>query len=142
MTAPFRTTRRVEFADTDMAGIVHFSAFFRFMESAEHEFLRARGLSVVLDWDGEHLGFPRVAASSVCYPCRRVARAGGASRPRAGLGGRLNPRSGVGPMSAMFRCSRGHEWQDHFDDAPSLVDGGLYCPVCGVSSSAGLLPVG
>ena len=25
MTEPFRTTRRVEFADTDMAGIAHFS---------------------------------------------------------------------------------------------------------------------
>jgi YbgC/YbaW family acyl-CoA thioester hydrolase len=63
MSAVFRTTRRVEFADTDMAGIVHFSAFFRYMEAAEHEFLRARGLSVVLDWEGEALGFPRVSAS-------------------------------------------------------------------------------
>ena len=35
MTNPFRTTRRVEFADTDMAGIVHFANFFRFMEAAE-----------------------------------------------------------------------------------------------------------
>lgn len=59
----FRTTRRVEFADTDMAGIAHFSAFFRWMEAAEHEFLRSRGLSVVLEWQGEKLGFPRVSAS-------------------------------------------------------------------------------
>jgi acyl-CoA thioester hydrolase len=29
MSAVFRTTRRVEFADTDMAGIAHFSNFFR-----------------------------------------------------------------------------------------------------------------
>ncbi|MHC4772214.1 MAG: acyl-CoA thioesterase, partial [Planctomycetota bacterium] len=29
--------RRVEFHDTDMAGIVHFTAYFRFMETAEHE---------------------------------------------------------------------------------------------------------
>lgn len=63
MSEPFRTQRRVEFSDTDMAGIVHFAAFFRFMEAAEHEFLRSRGLSVVLDWEGEHLGFPRVSAS-------------------------------------------------------------------------------
>lgn len=59
----FRTSRRVEFADTDMAGIAHFSAFFRWMEAAEHEFLRSRGLSVVLEWRGERLGFPRVSAS-------------------------------------------------------------------------------
>lgn len=60
---PYRTTRRVEFADTDMAGIVHFANFFRYMESAEVEFLRARGLSVTLVWEGQELGFPRVAAS-------------------------------------------------------------------------------
>jgi YbgC/YbaW family acyl-CoA thioester hydrolase len=63
MAEPFRTTRRVEFVDTDMAGIVHFSNFFRWMESAEVEFLRARGLSVKLPWEGETLGFPRVSAS-------------------------------------------------------------------------------
>ena len=63
MAAVFRTTRRVEFADTDMAGIAHFANFFRWMESAEVAFLRSRGVSVVLPWEGEHLGFPRVAAS-------------------------------------------------------------------------------
>ena len=64
MTTPaFRTTRRIEFADTDMAGIVHFANFFRFMEAAEVEFLRSRGLSVALPWEGKKLGFPRVAAS-------------------------------------------------------------------------------
>ena len=42
----FRCRQRVEFADTDMAGIVHFSNFFRYMERAEHEFLRSLGLSV------------------------------------------------------------------------------------------------
>ena len=30
--------RRVEFSDTDMAGIVHFARFFVFMEAAEHAF--------------------------------------------------------------------------------------------------------
>jgi YbgC/YbaW family acyl-CoA thioester hydrolase len=63
MAEPFRTTRRVEFVDTDMAGIVHFSNFFRWMESAEVEFLRSRGLSVKLPWEGTILGFPRVSAS-------------------------------------------------------------------------------
>ena len=59
----FRTTRRVEFADTDMAGIVHFANFFRYMEAAEVEFLRSRGLSVKFTWEGEPISFPRVAAS-------------------------------------------------------------------------------
>lgn len=63
MPASFRTTRRVEFVDTDMANIVHFSNFFRWMESAEVEFLRSRALSVKLEWEGLALGFPRVAAS-------------------------------------------------------------------------------
>ena len=59
----FRTTRRVEFRDTDMAGIMHFSAFFTTLESVEHEFLRSLGLSVVMnDADGQ-LGWPRVSAS-------------------------------------------------------------------------------
>jgi acyl-CoA thioester hydrolase len=60
---PYRTTRRVEFCDTDMAGIAHFANFFRWMESAEVEFLRSRGLSVKLDWEGQTLGFPRVSAT-------------------------------------------------------------------------------
>ena len=43
----FTTKRRVEFRDTDAAGIVHFSAFFPMMEAAEHELLRSLGLSVM-----------------------------------------------------------------------------------------------
>jgi len=63
MKEPFHTTRRVEFADTDMAGIVHFANFFRFMESAEVEFLRSLGLTVSMIWEGERIGLPRVSAS-------------------------------------------------------------------------------
>ena len=63
MAEAFHTTRRIEFADTDMAGIVHFANFFRFMESAEVEFLRTKGLSVSLPWEGQKIGFPRVSAS-------------------------------------------------------------------------------
>ncbi len=66
MPAPFRTRRMVEFSDTDMAGIMHFSAFFRFMESAEHALLRSLGLSVfgINDPDGgdAKISFPRVSA--------------------------------------------------------------------------------
>src|SRR5688572_14018215 len=60
---PFRTTRRVEFRDTDMAGIMHFSAFFTVLESVEHEFLRSLGLSVVMENGDDKLGWPRVSAS-------------------------------------------------------------------------------
>jgi YbgC/YbaW family acyl-CoA thioester hydrolase len=60
---PFRVSRRVEFHETDMAGIVHFAKFFRYMEYAEVEFLRSRGLSVKLTWEGRELGFPRVSAT-------------------------------------------------------------------------------
>ncbi len=60
---PFQTTRRVEFGDTDMAGIMHFSNFFRFMEVAETDFLSDRGLNVTMERDGERVGFPRVSAS-------------------------------------------------------------------------------
>ncbi len=63
MSEPFRTSRRVEFAETDLAGIAHFSNFFRWMESAEVDFLIARGLNVSLGWNGQKLGFPRVSAS-------------------------------------------------------------------------------
>jgi acyl-CoA thioester hydrolase len=59
----FRLRRRVEFADTDMAGIVHFANFFRFMEAAEHAYLRACGLSVFSEWQGQTITFPRVQAS-------------------------------------------------------------------------------
>mgnify|MGYP005698643489 FL=1 len=43
----FRCRRIVEFRDTDAAGIAHFSAFFFWMESVEHEFLRKLGLRIV-----------------------------------------------------------------------------------------------
>jgi acyl-CoA thioester hydrolase len=59
----FRMSRIVEFGETDMAGIVHFSNFFRYMESAECALLRSLGLGVKLDWEGQTLGFPRVAAT-------------------------------------------------------------------------------
>jgi YbgC/YbaW family acyl-CoA thioester hydrolase len=59
----FHITRRVEFGDTDMAGIMHFSNFFRFMEVAETDFLRDRGLNVSWFADGVKWGFPRVSAA-------------------------------------------------------------------------------
>lgn len=61
MTAEYKKERRVEFSETDMAGIIHYSAYFQYMEEAEHEFLRSLGLSVVLEENGTAYGFPRLA---------------------------------------------------------------------------------
>lgn len=61
---PLVTRRRVEFRDTDAAGIVHFSSFFFWMESAEHELLRVAGVPVVdRRDDAPDASWPRVAAS-------------------------------------------------------------------------------
>ncbi len=63
MPAPFTTQRRVEFRDTDTAGIAHFSVYFNYMEAAEHELLRSLGTSVLTrDAVGE-ISWPRVAVS-------------------------------------------------------------------------------
>ncbi|MEY4178551.1 MAG: hypothetical protein RLY70_2125 [Planctomycetota bacterium] len=46
MAQVFHHERRVEFRDTDAAGMMHFSAFFPRMEEAEHALLRSLGTSV------------------------------------------------------------------------------------------------
>ncbi len=57
----FRTTRRVEFCETDAAGIVHFAWLLCYMEQAEHQFQRHVGTSVMIEQnDGSHLSWPRV----------------------------------------------------------------------------------
>ena len=61
MPSEFRYPRRVQFAETDLAGIVHFSWMFRYMEEAEHALWRAAGLSV--SGRGSAIGWPRVAAA-------------------------------------------------------------------------------
>lgn len=57
----FSIVRGVEFSDTDMAGIMHFSNFFRFMEAAEHAFFRSLGFSIASSSPDE-VGWPRVHA--------------------------------------------------------------------------------
>ena len=57
-----RYLRRVQFADTDMAGIVHFSWYFRYAEEAEHDFYLSLGASVHSRRDGVALGLPRLSA--------------------------------------------------------------------------------
>jgi acyl-CoA thioester hydrolase len=63
MASEFKLMRRVEFSETDMAGIMHFSNFFRYMEAAEHAFIRSLGLSVVPTGYNPPIGWPRVNAS-------------------------------------------------------------------------------
>jgi YbgC/YbaW family acyl-CoA thioester hydrolase len=56
-----RLTRRVQFHETDAAGLVHFSCFFRYLEEAEHALWRAAGLSI--HPPGSDIGWPRLATS-------------------------------------------------------------------------------
>jgi YbgC/YbaW family acyl-CoA thioester hydrolase len=62
MAHTFESERRVEFAETDMAGIVHFSNYFKWMETLEHEFFRSLGLALHGGEPGRMRGFARVRA--------------------------------------------------------------------------------
>lgn len=53
----FKMMHRVEFADTDMAGIIHFASYFRYMEVTEHAFFRSLGFSII---HSEGVSWPRV----------------------------------------------------------------------------------
>jgi YbgC/YbaW family acyl-CoA thioester hydrolase len=60
----FVTTRRVEFHETDAAGIMHFSNFYRWMEVCEHEWFRSLNLPMMSTTPaGVRLGWPRREAS-------------------------------------------------------------------------------
>ena len=72
MAHEYKTSRLVEFADTDMAGILHFSNYFRYMEATEHEFFRSLGLRVHTNDEGGAWGAARVQAqceytAPLCY---------------------------------------------------------------------------
>lgn len=64
MTCSFVYPRRVEFVETDLAGIVHFSNFFRYMEQAEHAFIRTLGYSIHMQDGDQTIGWPRVHAEA------------------------------------------------------------------------------
>jgi YbgC/YbaW family acyl-CoA thioester hydrolase len=97
----FHTQRRIEFADTDLGGIVHFSRFFVFMETAEHEFLAFLGTSVMLELEGQRIGWPRVAASC---EYRRPARFGDVLAIELRV-----RRKGTSSVSYDFRFTRGDD---------------------------------
>lgn len=56
------STRRIEFSETDMAGLVHFSNFFKYMETAERDFFEAAGVDLIHTKPGELVGWPRARA--------------------------------------------------------------------------------
>jgi acyl-CoA thioester hydrolase len=51
----------VQFAETDLAGMVHFANFFRYMEEAEHGLWRAAGMRI--DSTESAYKWPRVSAA-------------------------------------------------------------------------------
>lgn len=59
MPAEFTVRRAVRFAETDMAGVMHFSNYYRWMEDIEHAYWRSLGTSVVLG----DISWPRVRCS-------------------------------------------------------------------------------
>lgn len=53
---PFRFQTRIRFIDTDASGRIHYTAMFRYFESAEMEFMRMLGIK----YDHSEYAFPRV----------------------------------------------------------------------------------
>ncbi len=81
MPSEYRLKRRVHFYETDMAGIVHFSCFFRYLEEAEVAMWREAGLSIA----GEsEIGWPRVEASFEYYRPLKF-ESSGRMRGRSGI---------------------------------------------------------
>jgi acyl-CoA thioester hydrolase len=52
--------RRVEFSETDMAGILHFTNLFKYMELAEAELYEKAGTTLLETLPGQVVGWPRV----------------------------------------------------------------------------------
>jgi YbgC/YbaW family acyl-CoA thioester hydrolase len=61
MWSEYRLRRRVQFHETDLAGFVHFSWFFRYMEEAEHAMWREAGLTI--SDPQSDIAWPRLSAS-------------------------------------------------------------------------------
>lgn len=63
MPSEFRILRTVEFSETDMAGLMHFSNFFRWMEACEAAFYRSLNLPLISFVPGNVVGWPRASAA-------------------------------------------------------------------------------
>jgi YbgC/YbaW family acyl-CoA thioester hydrolase len=59
----FAVVRRVAFCETDMAGVMHFSNYLRWMEDVEHAFWRSLGISVHIRDGVCDVSWPRVNVS-------------------------------------------------------------------------------
>ena len=114
----FSITRRVEFHETDAAGLMHFSNFYRWMEVCEHEWFRALSLPMMSTTPaGLRLGWPRREASCVFVRplrCNDVVRINddGACAPRLhrSAGGRTDSRRSPGRVRServMRSCCAG-----------------------------------
>lgn len=57
---PLTLERRVEFSQTDAAGLIHFSTYYIFMEAAEAELFRRLGIPLLWSEGSRTFGFPRV----------------------------------------------------------------------------------
>lgn len=57
----FTMNRRVQFAETDVAGVLHFSNYYRMMEEAECALWRSLGVNVMHPHRGGYMSWPRVA---------------------------------------------------------------------------------
>ena len=63
MARAFSLSKRVEFAETDLAGVMLFANYFRCMEEIEHAFLRSIELNVISEHEGGQVSFPRKTVS-------------------------------------------------------------------------------
>ena len=62
MAYEYTTTKKIEFSETDMAGLVHFSNYFRYMEVAERDFFESLGLNLIQSAPKDLVGYPRTRA--------------------------------------------------------------------------------
>lgn len=63
MVNQFTIKRLVQFCETDLAGVLHFSNYFRLMEEVECAFWRSRDMSVIGSDGDQSISWPRVVCS-------------------------------------------------------------------------------
>jgi YbgC/YbaW family acyl-CoA thioester hydrolase len=61
----FKSTFRVHWVDTDIAGVMHYSNFFRYFEACEEEFYRSQGAALGHLREKYRIMLPRVEAHCV-----------------------------------------------------------------------------
>ncbi len=63
MKFPFKIIQKVQFSETDMAGIVHFSNYLKYMEAAESELFSKLKIPLIENNSDFIIGWPRVNVS-------------------------------------------------------------------------------